>query len=128
MLQILNNPKNKCPLFKVVKMILNARDQLFTFTKSCKLNLFVVKVVKISTWRHLAVHSRKYGPVLASCKVAFISDYFNRHRFKCSMDHATFHEASSLLFFSTEQFEYQIKGTDTDSTKIKRPGHNIRIY
>ena len=44
------------------------------------------------------VRSRKYGPILASYKVAWVPEHFNRHR--C----ITFHEASLFLAFSTVEF------------------------
>ena len=42
-----------------------------------------------------SLHNRKYGPEFASCI------HFNRHSLKCSVHHANFYEASSLLVFST---------------------------
>ena len=49
------------------------------------------------------VHSRKYWPGLALYKVAWFSEHSNRRWLKCSVCHATFHEAYSLSTFSTVQ-------------------------
>ena len=47
------------------------------------------------------IHVRKYWPGLASCMVAWFSEHFKRHRLKCSVHKATFHETSSQLACSS---------------------------
>ena len=47
------------------------------------------------------LHSRKYGPVLSSCKVTRVSEHINRHRLKC---HATLHEASKDCTYKQDDF------------------------
>ena len=64
-----------------------------------------------------ALHSRKYGPGSASCKVALFSERFNHHRLKCSVHHATFHEASSLFAFFTVLWWAHLKPSNKDLQK-----------
>ena len=68
--------------------------------------ILVLKVCfksKKSTWTLDYFFVRKYGPELASCKIVSFSEHVNRHipRPQCFRHHATFHEASSPLSFSS---------------------------
>ena len=60
---------------------------------------------KLVPWNHsylkfALVRFRKYGPGLASCKVARFSEHFIHHRLKCSVHHLTFHERLKDLSLS----------------------------
>ena len=78
---------------------------LVAYTRMQKSKAFYERVLALKRllygpWVSFLKHSWKRESRLASCKVASLSEHFNRHSLKCSVHHNIFQMASSLLAFS----------------------------